>query len=303
MPLSQKPKLLVITGPTATGKSDLAVELARIHNGEIISADSRQVYTGLDIGTGKITTTEMHGIPHHLLDVAHPDEEFSVTEYQKLAQAFITDILARGKTPILCGGTGLYISAVVDNRIFPAVPPNQKLRDELETLTTDELFTQLTTLDLGRANTIDHKNRPRLIRAIEIATALGTVPREPKPESPYETLMIGLMLPDNELINRITKRLETRLTAGMLDEARTLREKFGDEVLVSLGIEYAAMIEYLKDSISESEMRDMIITKSRQYAKRQMTWFKRDQRIQWFHPVLDREQIFEVVKHFIDTNK
>jgi tRNA dimethylallyltransferase len=280
-----KPKLIVICGPTATGKSDLAVELALKFDGEVVSADSRQVYRGLDIGSGKITTDEMRGVPHHLLDVADPSEAFSVALYKKQADAAITDIVARGKVPILCGGTGLYVSAVVDNRVFPQVPPNEPLRAELEALPLTELQSRLQTLDPERFETIEQENPMRLIRAIEIATALGKVPPEPETESPYDVLMIGLILPDAELRERIEKRLESRLEIGMIDEVKTLHENgLSWQRLEALGLEYQYIAEYLQEKISYDEMKQFIVTKSWQYSKRQMTWFKRDKRIQWTNP-------------------
>ena len=171
-----KTKLLIILGPTASGKSDLAVQLAKKYNGEIISADSRQVYKGLNIGTGKITKKEMSGIKHHLLDVTDPKKVFTVSQFKTLVEIAIADISSRGKLPIICGGTGFYIQAVVDNIILPEVPPNKKLREKLNKKTTTELFEILKKLDNERAKNIDAKNPRRLIRAIEIAEKLGKVP-------------------------------------------------------------------------------------------------------------------------------
>lgn len=158
-----KPKLIVICGPTATGKSDLAVEIARQIGGEVISADSRQVYTDLDLGTGKITKREMRGVPHYLLDVADPKRQFSVARYKKLADKAIRDIQKRNKTPILCGGTGFYIDAVVSGAVLPDVPPNKALRSELARKTDDELFETLKRMDPNRAETIDKHNPVRLV--------------------------------------------------------------------------------------------------------------------------------------------
>lgn len=280
-----KRKLLVICGPTATGKSDFAVELALQLNGEVVSADSRQIYRGLDIGSGKVTVEEMRGVPHHLLDIADPDEIISVTQYKKIADAAISDIAARGKLPILCGGTGLYISAVVDNRTFPPVPPNQELRTELASLSLEELQARLEELDQERFEEIDQRNPVRLIRAIEIATALGSVPAEPENESLYDVTMIGLELPKEEQIANIEKRLEARLAIGMIDEVKNLQEKgLSWERLESLGLEYRYIAQYLQEKISFEEMKQFIITKSWQFAKRQMMWFKRDKRIQWMNP-------------------
>lgn len=280
-----KPKLLVVCGPTATGKSDLAVILAKTLNGEVISADSRQVYRGLDIGSGKITTLEMEGITHHMLDMADVDPGISVVEYKDAAQKSIMDICARGKLPILCGGTGLYVSAVVDNRTFPRVPPDHELRTELEHLPLAELQTRLQNLDPERFETIEKENPIRLIRAIEIATALGYVPKEEPSQSLYDVVIIGLELPKEELVARIQKRLDVRLAEGMVEEVERLHaDGLSWERLENLGLEYRYIARYLQKKISYEEMKELIATKSWQYARRQMTWFKRDTRIQWFHP-------------------
>lgn len=281
----QKQKLLVICGPTATGKSDLAVELALQMNGEVISADSRQIYRGLNIGSGKITMDEMRGIPHHLLDIADPSQSISVVEYKQLADAAIADIAARGKLPILCGGTGLYISAVVDNRTFPQVPPNPELRAELEKLSLEELKTKLEELDPDRFETVDQNNPMRLVRAIEIVMALGSVPPESRNESPYDVTMIGLELPKEELVQRIQARLEKRLETGMIEEVKNLHgQGVSWERLEALGLEYRYLAQYLQEKISYDEMKELIATKSWQYARRQMVWFKRDERIRWMNP-------------------
>ncbi|MDQ5971125.1 MAG: tRNA dimethylallyltransferase, partial [Patescibacteria group bacterium] len=173
---NNKPKIIVILGQTSTGKSDFAVQMAKEIGGEIISADSRQVYKGLDLGTGKITKKEMRGIPHHLLDVANPKKTFTVSDYKKITEKKISEISKNSKVPILCGGTGFYIDAIVSGQIFPEVPPNKLLRKELENKSKEELFKILKKLDKNRAETIDKDNPVRLIRAIEIAEALGSVP-------------------------------------------------------------------------------------------------------------------------------
>ncbi len=204
----KKDKILIILGPTASGKSDLAVDLARKFNGEVISADSRQVYKGLDIGSGKITRKEMKGVPHYLLDVVYPRTIFTVTKFQKLAQKQIKDILKRNKLPIICGGTGFYIQSLVDGIIFPEVKPDLVLRSKLETKTLEELILILDKLNPVRLKTIDFKNSRRLIRAIEIADSLGgstskdSVDNFPK----WEFLQIGIKTDKEILWERIEKR-------------------------------------------------------------------------------------------------
>ena len=187
-------KVIIILGQTSTGKSDFAVEIAKQVNGEIISADSRQVYIGMDLGTGKITKKEMRGVPHHLLDILSPNKTFTVNDFQKIANKKIEEIIKKGKVPIICGGTGFYIDAVVDGTVFPNVPPNKKLREELSKKSSEELLKILIKLDKDRAENIDINNGVRLIRAIEIAKSLGSVPKTIKTESKYQFLKVGLKL-------------------------------------------------------------------------------------------------------------
>lgn len=286
--MKAKPKIIAIVGQTATGKSAYAVKLAlRLSSGqakkgaEIVSADSRQVYTGLDIGSGKITKREMAGIPHHLLDVALPSRQFSVAEFKTLAEQAIDDILKRGKVPILVGGTGFYIDAIVNGTVHPEVKPNLKLRTTLEKHPAETLFKKLQKLDQARAKTIDRHNKVRLIRAIEIAKALGKVPKiKSKPK--YEVEMIGLTLPDQELKERISKRLKARIKQGMIAEAKNLHSKgLSWKRMRELGLEYRFIADYLTGKLSKKEMIEKLEIAINQYAKRQMTWFKRDKKIHW----------------------
>jgi len=277
-----KTKILVILGPTASGKSDLAVELARKFNGEIISADSRQVYKGLDIGSGKITKKEMRGVKHHLLDVVNPKTVFTVAQFKKKAKEAIVDITERGKLPILCGGTGFYIQAIVDNISIPEVKPDKALRNKLEGKSTSELFKILKKLDPRRAKEIDSKNPHRLIRAIEIVKYLGHVPPL-KTTSQYKILQIGIKTDDAVLKEKIYNRLLARIKIGMVTEAHKLHRKgLSWKRMVALGLEYKYLAKYLKKEISKNEMIEQLNKEIRKYAKRQKTWFKRDKRIKWF---------------------
>ena len=279
--MNSNPKIIVVCGPTATGKSDYAVTLAKKTKGEIISADSRQVYKGLDIGSGKITKREMRGVPHHLLDVASPKKVFNVEQFQKLGKKAIADILKRGHTPIICGGTGFYIDALVYESDFPAVPPNKALRTKLEKKSIEELFTLLQEKDPERANSIDSKNKVRLIRALEIVEALGKVP-EVKKESPYDIEWIGLDFSDEILKERIHARLLARIKKGMLKEAHNLHTQgLSWKRMRELGLEYRYMADHLTGKISKDEMITLLETAIWQYAKRQRTWFKRNKEIRW----------------------
>lgn len=293
-------KIIVVLGPTASGKSDLAVRLAKEFDGEIISADSRQVYKGLNIGTGKITKREMAGVPHYLLDVAFPRRVFTAHEYAERARAAVSLIAERGKLPIICGGTAFYIDALLGDMPLAHVPPNQKLRKELEQKTTEALFAKLKKLDRKRTEKIDAENRRRLIRAIEIAETLGKVKSgnvlytDDRPvymtsagqkERSYDALKIGLRLPNEELRKRIKKRLAARMKKGMVAEVLRLHEKgLSWERMESLGLEYRFLARYLQKKITHDEMLARLETEIWHYAKRQMTWWKRDKTIRWYAP-------------------
>ncbi len=270
-------KIIVVCGPTATGKSDYAVELAKKNNGEIISADSRQVYRGFDIGSGKITKREMKGVPHHLLDVASPKRTFSAAQYKKLADKAIKDILKRGKTPIICGGTGFYIDAVVYDHTFPKVKPNKTLRKQLSRLSPRELFEKLQTLDPDRAQEIDSNNSVRLIRAIEIATALGKVPlrQAQGKQGKYDVEWIYLDFPDEVLKNRIHIRLFARIRGIVAEVKRLHAQGVSWKRLESFGLEYRYFALYLQGKLSKAEMLTQLEFAIWHYAKRQRTWFKK----------------------------
>lgn len=293
-------KILTIVGPTATGKSDLAVFFAKKFNGEIVSADSRQVYRGLNIGTGKITKKEMSGIKHYLLDVASPKQQFTVAEYKKLGDMATEEILKRGKLPIVCGGTGFYTRALVDNITLPEVPPSPKLRKQLEKKSVAELFAILKKLDARRASEIDRKNPRRLVRAIEIVKYLGKVPHlGVEPPSGYKVLKIGIDFPDSILKKRIKKRLLARIRQGMIAEVKKLHQNgLSWRRMEDLGLEYRYLARFLQGKISKKEMASQLEHEIWQYAKRQRTWFKRDKKIAWFNPQ-ERNKIEKLVGKFL----
>ncbi|MFT7557752.1 MAG: tRNA dimethylallyltransferase, partial [Planctomycetota bacterium] len=220
----QQPKLIVILGQTATGKTSLGIELAKQFRGEIISADSRQVYRGMDIGTAKVTPEEMQGIPHHLIDVADPNERFSVAQFREMALAAIEDIHARGNLPILVGGTGFYIQSIVDGIVLPEVPANPAFRSELKSRSTEDLYKILTQKDPRRAATIDPQNKVRLVRALEIIDTLGVVPTPEAEPTDLDILQIGLQVPDTILKERIHARNVLRINNGLLEEVQSLHD-------------------------------------------------------------------------------
>ncbi|HOK00777.1 MAG TPA: tRNA (adenosine(37)-N6)-dimethylallyltransferase MiaA [Candidatus Pacearchaeota archaeon] len=292
-----KKKIIVILGPTASGKSDLAIKLAQKFNGEIISADSRQVYKGLDIGSGKIKKEEMKEIPHYLLDVASPKRRFSVSKYQKLSLKAIEKIFKKNKIPIICGGSGFYIQSVIDGIKIPEVKPNYKLRKELSKKTPDELYQMLKKLDKNRAESIDRKNSRRLIRAIEIAIELKKVPKLEKHPLPYPVLILGIKKEKEELKKLIKKRLLKRLDEGMVDEVKNLyKNKVSFKKLEEFGLEYRYIAFYLQEKMTYDEMVKSLQKEIEHYAKRQMTWFKKDNRIIWTKNYKEAEKL---VKDFL----
>lgn len=276
-----RPKIVVVVGPNASGKSNLAVKLSKKFKCEIISADSRQVYKGLDIGTGKITKKEMMSVPHHLLDIASPRCQLTVVDFKKIAAKAIKDIVRRGKTPMMVGGTGFWIDALVYNIELPAVPPNHKLRERLEKKSAGELLAMLKKLDPERAKNIEQKNPRRLIRAIEIAKVLGRVPKIKK-RSPYRILWLGVSRPKNVFQKRIRERLLKRVRAGMVKEARNLKKQgLPWKRFYELGLEYRFLADYLRGRLNKKETLSQLEKAIRQYARRQMVWFKRNKDIHW----------------------
>jgi tRNA dimethylallyltransferase len=269
------PSIIVVCGPTATGKSDKAVELALAHQGEIISCDSRQVYKGLDLGSGKITKKEMRGVPHYMLDVVSPLRTYSVAQFQKRAQKYIESILKRGKVPILCGGTGFYMDALIFNTQFPEVPANKKLRSILEHKTAEELFSLLQARDKTRAKKIDRHNKVRLIRALEIVEALGAVPRLQQKKM-YTVTCVYLDFPDDMLKERIHVRLHKRIKCGMIAEAKHLHANgMSWKRMERLGLEYKYLALLLQKKITRKEFEVQLENAIWQYVKRQRTWFKK----------------------------
>lgn len=275
-------KVIVVVGPTASGKSSLAIKLAQKLQGEVISADSRQVYKGMNLGTGKVTKKEMAGIPHHLLDVVSPKAIFSADKYQHLGRLALKKIWANKKLPIICGGTGFYIQALVDGLVLPEVPPNKILRKKLAKLSTEELFKILEKKDPERANNIDKQNPARLIRSIEIADALGKVPKLKTDPLDAEIIYIGINPDKEKLKSNIHKRLLARIKLGMLAEIKKLHKSgVSFKKLESFGLEYRYGALFLQNKISEQKFLIELEKAINDYAKRQITWFKRNSNIHW----------------------
>ncbi len=335
------PNIIVVLGPTASGKTDLGLVLAKKYNGEIISADSRQVYKKMDIGTAKTKgewlstaipsepsratrdlsdnqteipclpdrqvrlaqndrqTYVVEGIRHHLIDIVNPDTDFSLADFKKMAIDSINNILKRGKVPIIVGGTGLYIWALVDNLDIPKTQPDNKLRKELETKPLTELVSMLIEKDPESAKKIDLKNPRRVIRALEVVMTTGQsfFNQRTKSNPLFETLQIGLNVPKEELFKRINERVDKQIGVGLIEEVKQLvSDGYSWDLPSMSGIGYRQVGLYLRGEATLAEAIDILKQDTRQYAKRQMTWFKRDKRIQW---VKNAEEAEELVKDFI----
>lgn len=311
-----KNKVIVILGPTASGKSEVAIRLAKKLDGEVISADSRQVYRGMDIGTGKIARDfsgpkakiknqkskyfiyYSSGVPHYMIDIVGPKTDFNVAKFKKKAEKVIEDILKREKVPIICGGTGFWIKTIVDNVEFPKVKPNKELRNKLRNKSALQLFRMLKRLDVKRARGIDKNNKVRMIRAIEIAKELGGVPTNNSQPTTYNFLQLGIKLPKEKLHQDIKKRLEARFKQGIIKEVKKLHytEKLSWKKIQSFGLGYYWIPLYLQGKLTKQEVFEKVYQAEKDYAKRQMTWFKKDQRINWLK---DYKKIEKFTKSFI----
>lgn len=285
-----KPKILAVVGATASGKTSLGVELAKKYNGEVISADSMQIYKGLDIASAKPTTEEMQGIPHHLIDFLDRDVSFSVSDYVKLANEKIKDIISREKLPIIVGGTGLYIDSLLNNVKFSEGGSDEVYREKLYTIAREKgneyLYNILLETDPLSAETIHMNNLVRVIRALEVFHVTGRRFSELKAESrliesPYDSLIIGLNFHDRQILyDRINKRVDEMLKMGLVDEAKNVW-KAGNQKTASNAIGYKELIPYFENTMTISECVDRIKQETRRYAKRQLTWFRKNTRIQW----------------------
>ena len=273
-----KQKLIVIAGTNASGKSNLGVQLAARYGGEVISADSRQVFRGLDLGSGKITQEEMQGVPHHLIDICNPGDFFSMADFQRLAYAAIDDIHARGKIPFLVGGTGLYVDSVADGYELSDVTPDLQYRAYLETFETPALYEMLK--EKLPDTDIEPKNRNRVMRALERLAADDYQPGKRNPR--YDVLRLGVTWPREILKERIDERLERRLNEGMVDEVKNLMANGAStEFLMKLGLEYRFLTRYLLGEIPYELMVEDLAKAIKKFAKRQVTWFKKTENLHW----------------------
>ena len=300
-----KPKVVVIVGPTASGKTAVSIELAKRINGEIISADSMQVYKYMDIGTAKPSEEEKDGIKHYLLDVVMPNETFNVAKYKVMAEEAIEEILAKGKTPIIVGGTGLYVNTLVNGIEFLDIEGDIEYRNALIKRGYEEgaevLHRELEKVDPIAASNIDANNIRRVARALEIYKVTGKTKTqldiESQKEVKYDYAMFGIERNREELYNRINLRVDLMLEAGLIEEVRNITEKFKISGTAIQGLGYKEVIEYLEEKITYEEMIENLKLETRHYAKRQLTWFRRDKRIEWINPQNAVERIIESINN------
>ncbi|MBR4341459.1 MAG: tRNA (adenosine(37)-N6)-dimethylallyltransferase MiaA [Lachnospiraceae bacterium] len=293
-------KLIVIAGTNASGKSGLGIELAQKYGAEIVSADSRQVFKGLNLGSGKVTPEEMKGVPHFLLDVAEPGDFFSLKDFQRLAFEAIDDIISRNKLPFLVGGTGLYVNAVVDGYNLTEAPVNELLRKKVEALSREELIELLTEKLKELPSGLDLNNKRRLERAAE--KVLMNKPLNLESIKRYDTLVLGVTWERQKLYKRIEERLNKRLEEGMIEEVEGLIESgVSDDFLYRLGLEYRYILLYLRGKFnSKEEFRDKLFMEIRHLAKEQMTWFRKRKDILWIDMEKDPiKEASELLERFI----
>lgn len=289
--MENKDNLLVLTGPTGIGKTAISIDIAKKLNGEIISADSMQIYRYMDIGTAKITLEEMDNIPHYMLNIVYPDEEFTVADFKNKSEKYIEKINKSGKLPILTGGTGLYLNSIVYELKFTKVEANEELRKEYDYLAdmygNQYIHDELYKVDAISANRININDRQRIIRALEIFYETGKPmsyynKNFRKETEKYNLTMIGLTMDRAKLYSRINKRVDFMIEEGLIDEVRKLMDMGYSTELVSMqGIGYKEIISYLEGEAKLDETIEILKRNTRRYAKRQLTWFRRDNRIKW----------------------
>jgi tRNA dimethylallyltransferase len=309
-------KVIVILGPTASGKSGMGIKFAKKYNGEIISCDSRQFYIGMDVGTAKVKSLKSkvkniadrkqkivysENIAHYMIDIIKPDQDFSVAEFKKQAEEIINDILRRKKLPIIVGGTGLYIQAIVDNLSIPEVPPDFKLRKKFEKIDIEKLWARLIKLDPKSASFVQRQNKRRIIRALEVCIKTGKPfsSFQKKGEPKYNFLQIGIKVDREKLYKRIDKRVDQMIDDGLIREVKKLNKKYSWRLPAMTGIgygEFKGKLNKIKDEKVLTEIIQQIKYHTHQYARRQESWFKRDEKIKWIEKYSEANKL---VKEFL----
>ena len=298
-----KPKIIVICGPTASGKTALSIELAKKINGEIISSDSMQIYKNMDIGTAKPSKEEMQGIPHHLLDFVEPNQRYSVAEFKKDAETAIEEILAKGKTPIIVGGTGLYVDSLIYGIEYQDIELDEKYRQELENRVEKEglskIYEEAQKIDPQATEKISPNDKKRILRVLEIYKATGKNKTEQEAESrkkgvKYDYIVFAINWERELLYERINKRVDIMIEQGLIEEVKQLLEKYDEFPTAMQGLGYKEVVEYLQGTTSKEEMIEKIKMETRRYAKRQITWFKKNKQTIWIEPH-DIQKILDIV--------
>lgn len=300
----EKPKVIVIVGPTASGKTATSIKVAQKLNGEIISADSMQIYKDMNIGTAKPTKEEMAGIKHYMIDVVNPEENFNVAKYKEMAEKAIEEILSKNKLPIIVGGTGLYVDTLVNGIEFVDVKEDIAYRNEMLEKAQKEgnavLHEELAKIDKEAAEKIDMNNIRRVIRALEIYKITGKtkteLDEESKKDTKYDYKIYGIEWEREELYKRIEKRVDLMLEEGLIDEVKNVTSKYNISKTALQGLGYKEVVEFLNNNISYDEMVEKLKMETRRYAKRQLTWFRRNKKIEWYN-------INEIAEKIVSENK
>ena len=282
--MMKKQKIIAIVGPSSSGKTSLAIEIAKKLNGEIISVDSRQIYRGLDIGSAKPTLDERQGIEHHLIDIVDVTDEYTVADFSDEAKKKINEILGKGKVPILAGGTGLYFRVLLQDFDLPRVAPNKELRDELEKQTSQELYNKLLELDYDIAQKIHFNNKVKIIRALEVCITLNMPmsKAQKKKDSEYQTIWFGLNAQNRDfLYDRVNKRTDIMFEQGLLNEAKNLFEQYPENNILLSTIGYQELYPFFKGEITLEEAKEQLKQNTRRYVKRQISWFNANKEINW----------------------
>ena len=294
-----KQKLIAISGPSSTGKSELAVKLAKHFETEIISVDSRQIYREINIGSAKPSEEEKQGIKHHLMDFLNPDEEYTVANFCDDALCVINELFKNGKTPVLAGGTGLYYRVLLQDFDLPRVAPDKQLREELEQKSNEELFKILSEKDEETAKKIHPNNRVKVIRALEVILTLNEKMSvaQKKKENPFDVLWIGLDAKDRQfLYERANRRVDLMMEIGLLDEVKTLFEKYPNNKILTSTIGYQEFMPYFDKTQTIDECVEKLKQNTRNYIKRQLSWFRANKDINWFYiDEMSLDEIFEKV--------
>ena len=288
----EKPKVIVICGPTASGKTALSIELAKKINGEIVSADSMQIYKDMNIGSAKVTNEEMQGIKHYMIDCVSPDERFSVADYKTNAKNAIEEIIKKGKTPIVVGGTGLYIDALIYEIEYKDIKIDENYRKELQEIEKNQglevLYKKALEIDPKAMEKISQNDSKRIMRVLEIYKATGKNKTEQEAESrlkeiPYDYKVFALTMNREKLYERINKRVDIMIENGLIDEVKNLLEKYSEFPTAMQGLGYKEVRDYLQEKITKDEMIEKIKQESRRYAKRQLTWFRKNKQTIWLN--------------------